>query len=103
MITPWHDTEERYDAALRTIRARGKILVESEAWAWGLYLLRRVIPDVAYPEIDGRSLAIVGERGWLEAEAGRIAAARARRVTRDDWARLVDDGVGVVCVEALDG
>lgn len=103
MITPWHDTEQSYTEALRTIRARGKIVMESEAWAWALYLLRRVIPDVSYCEIDGRSLAIVGERGWLEAEAGRIAAARARRVTREDWARLVDDGVGVVCGEALDG
>jgi hypothetical protein len=86
-VTPWHDTEDDLRAAVATVEARGHVVYESEAWALGLALLRRVIPDVDYREIGGARLADVGDASWLEYEATLIVRRRAERVSREDYDR----------------
>lgn len=86
-VTPWHDTEDALRAAVAIVEARGHVVYESEAWALGLALLRRVIPDVDYHEIGGSRLADVGGAGWLEYEATLIVRRRAERVSREDYDR----------------
>lgn len=79
-LTPWHDTEEQLQKSMADVRQRGRVMMESEAWALALTLLRKVFPDITEREISGVHLRDVGEPAWLECEAWRIARARARRV-----------------------
>lgn len=65
---------------MEAVRQQGRVSRESEAWAYALTMLRRVFPDVTEHEIHGVGLRDIGEPGWLECEAWRIARARARRV-----------------------
>lgn len=80
-VTPWHDTEEQLARSMAAVRQRGgRVVMESEAWALGLTLLRKVFPDVTEREIHSVHLGGVDEPGWLECEAWRIARVRARTV-----------------------
>lgn len=79
-ITPWHDTEEQLARSMAAVRERGRVTMESEAWALALTLLRKVFPDVSEREIHSVHLGGVDEPGWLECEAWRIARVRARAV-----------------------
>jgi hypothetical protein len=79
-LTPWHDTEEQLARSMARVREQGRVVMESEAWALALTLLRRVFPDVTEREIHCVHLGTIDEPGWLESEAWRIARARARAI-----------------------
>lgn len=81
-LTPWHESEEQLARSMAAVRQRGRVMMESEAWALALTQLRAVFPDVTEREIDSVGLASVTEPWWLECEAWAIARARARRVER---------------------
>ena len=80
-LTPWHETEEQLARSMAAVRQRGRVMMESEAWALALTQLRAVFPDVTEREIDSVGLASVTEPWWLECEAWAIARARARRTS----------------------